>query len=100
MYCFYIWRGTPGLGITYGNCSIRGEPRTDPHIVFLWKRGPRPSRCEFRAQNSQREGRGPLFQRDIGISVGFFTETTGSLRDPDTLRTPSYVGVSILESYV
>ena len=30
-----------------------------------------------------REGRGPLFQWDVGISVGFFTKTTGSLRNPD-----------------
>ena len=69
-----------------------------------WKRGIRPSRgrfrpsrCEFRAQNLQREGRslpregrGPLFQWDVGINVGFFTETTGSLRNPKTRRTPSY----------
>ena len=48
-------------------------------------------------QNSQREGRslprqgrGPLFQWDVGISVGFFTETTGSLRNPETRRNPSY----------
>ena len=26
------WRGTPGLGITLGTCSLRGEPNTDPHI--------------------------------------------------------------------
>ena len=50
------------------------------------------------AQNSQREGRtlpregrGPLFQWDVGISVGFTTETTGSLRNYKTRRTPSYV---------
>ena len=51
----------------------------------------------FCAQNLQRqgrslprEGRGSLFQWDLGISVGFFTETTGSLRNPKTRRTPSY----------
>ena len=27
-----IWRGTPGLGITYGTYSLRWEPHTDPHI--------------------------------------------------------------------
>ena len=50
------------------------------------------------AQNSQREGqslpgqgRGHLFRWDVGISVGFFTETTGSLGNPETRRTPSYI---------
>ena len=50
------------------------------------------------AQNSQREGRSlprqgrdNLFQRDVGISVGFFVETTGSLRNPETRHTPIYV---------
>ena len=38
-----------------------------------------------------REGRGPLFQRDVGISLGFFTETPGFLRNPKTRRTPSYL---------
>ena len=32
-----------------------------------------------------------LFQWDVGISVGFFKETTGSLRHPETRRTPSYL---------
>ena len=52
----------------------------------------------FCARNSQREGRSlprqgrdHLFQWDVGISVGFFTETTGSLRNPETRRTPSYI---------
>ena len=52
----------------------------------------------FWARNSQREGRslpregrGPLFQWDVGISVGFSTGTTGSLRNPETRRTPSNV---------
>ena len=51
----------------------------------------------FWARNSQREGRslpregrGPLFQKAIGISVGFSTETTGSLRNPEKRRTQSY----------
>ena len=47
------------------------------------------------AQNSQREGRGPLFQWAVGISVWFSTETTGSLRNPETRRTPSYTLVCI-----
>ena len=45
------------------------------------------------AQNSQREGRSlprqgrdHLFQWNVGISVGFFTETTGNLRNPETRR--------------
>ena len=48
------------------------------------------------AQNSQREGRSlprqgrdHLFQWDVGISVGFLTETTGSLRNAEIRRTPS-----------
>ena len=51
----------------------------------------------FCARNSQREGRSlpregrdHLFQWDVGISVGFSTETTGSLRNPETRRTLSY----------
>ena len=50
------------------------------------------------AQNSQRDGRSlprqgrdHLIQWDVWISVGFFTETTGYLRNPETRRTPSYV---------
>ena len=52
----------------------------------------------FCARNSQREsrslprqGRDHLFQWDGGISAGFFTETTSSLRNPETRRTPSYI---------
>ena len=52
----------------------------------------------FCARNSQREGRSlprqgrnHLSQWDVGISVGFFTETAGSLRNPETRRTPSYM---------
>ena len=48
----------------------------------------------FCARNSQRslprQGRDHLFQWDVWISVGFFTETTGSLRNPETLRNPSH----------
>ena len=33
----------------------------------------------------------------MGISVWFSTETTGSLRNPETRRTPSYVNVENLE---
>ena len=62
----------------------------------------RPSRCDSvhrtLAQNSQREGRSlprqgryHLFRLDVGISVGFYTETTGSLRNPKTRRTPPYL---------
>ena len=54
----------------------------------------------FCAQNSQREGRSlpregrdHLFLWDVGISVGFSTGTTGSLRNPETRRTPSYVTI-------
>ena len=50
------------------------------------------------AQNSQREGRGPLFQWDAGISVGLSTENTGSIRNPETRRTPSY-GLAYLQTY-
>ena len=28
----FIWRGTPGLRIMYGTCSLYGEPHTDPRI--------------------------------------------------------------------
>ena len=50
------------------------------------------------AQNSQREGRNlprqgrdHLVQLGMGISLGFFTETTGSLPNPGVRRSPSYV---------
>ena len=51
------------------------------------------------ARNSQREGGRSLprqgldhhSQWDVGINVGFFTETTGSLRNPETRHNPSYV---------
>ena len=63
------------------------------NILYLLK----PSRCEFRAQNSQREGRSLSRQgRDhfsqwgMGISVGFFTETTTFIRNPGVQRSPSY----------
>ena len=37
-----------------------------------------------------REGRDPLFSGMWGSVWGFSTETTGSLRNPETWRTPSY----------
>ena len=59
----------------------------------------------FCAHNSQREGRSlpwegrdHLFLWDVGISVGFSTETTGSLRNPETRRTPSCIVCSITAS--
>ena len=52
----------------------------------------------FCPRNSQREGqslprhdRDHLSQWDVEISVGFFTETTGSLLNPETRRYPSYI---------
>ena len=52
----------------------------------------------FCAWHSQREGRSlpgqvrdHIFQWDVGISVGFSTGTTGSLRNPESRRTPSIV---------
>ena len=51
----------------------------------------------FCTLNSQREGRSlprqgrdHLFQWNVGISVGFSTETTGSLRNPETRRGAAY----------
>ena len=51
----------------------------------------------FCAKNSQREGRslpregrGHFSQWDVGISVVFSTETTGSLRNPETRRGAAY----------
>ena len=62
------------------------------------------SRCEFyagvlctelatRAQGRSlpRQVWDHLFQWDVRISVEFFTETTGSLRNLETRRTPSYI---------
>ena len=52
----------------------------------------------FCARNSQQEGRSlprkgrdHLFQWGVGISVGFSKETSGSLRNTETRRTPSYL---------
>ena len=63
---------------------------SDPLVVKSVHRTP--------AQNSQREGRSlpqqgwdHLFQCDVGISVGFFTVTTGSLPNPETRHIPSCV---------
>ena len=57
----------------------------------------------FCARNSQKEGRSLLrqsrdhiFQWDVGVSMGLFTESTGSLRNPETRRIPSYVVTDIL----
>ena len=47
----------------------------------------------FCAQNSQREGRSLVFQWDVWIGVGSSAETARSLRNPETQRTPSDVGV-------
>ena len=57
------------------------------------------TRTELATRKSkfQREGRGPLFQWNVGISVGFSTETTGPLRNPETRRTPSYTRTRKLE---
>ena len=44
----------------------------------LWTRG---------SESLPRQGRDHLFQWDVG--VGFFTEITGSLRNPEARRTPS-----------
>ena len=62
----------------------------------------------FCARNSQREGRSlPRHGRDhlflwdvVGISVGFSTGTTGSLRNPETRRrTPSFHCKEFLTDY-
>ena len=47
-----------------------------------------------------RQGRDHLFQWAVGTSVGFFTETTGSLRNPETRRTPSYACLVIIEVFI
>ena len=46
---------------------------------------------QLEGRSLPRQGRDHLFQLDVGISVGFFTETTGSLRNPETRPNPSYV---------
>ena len=91
----HIWRGMPGLGITYGTCSLREDPLIDPNIP-LEKMIPTLS-WQTPTRNSQREGLSlprqgwdHLSQWDVGISFGFFTETTGSLHNPETRCTPSY----------
>ena len=44
------------------------------------------------AQNSQREGRSPVFQWDVWIGVGSSAETARFLRNPENRRTrPSYM---------
>ena len=90
--------------------GLRREPVVSVNNPTLiptshWKRWFRPCRGRlvassvrvFCALNSQREGkslpqhgRGHLFQWDVGISVWFSTETTGSLRYPETWHTLSY----------
>ena len=58
---------------TYGTCSLRGGPHTDPHIPLI-NRTPTLSLFVSSvrvicAQNSQREGRSPAFQWDIYIDM-------------------------------
>ena len=87
----------------YVGSSLREKPHTDPNIplgkmiLSLSWQTPTLSFRVFCARNSQQEGRSlprqggdHLTQWDVGISVGFFTDTTGSLRNPETRRTPSY----------
>ena len=54
---------------------------------------------ELATRGSSTTGRGPLFQWDVGISVWFSTETTDSIRNPETRRTPSYMYVTHLLMY-
>ena len=89
-------------GLLQGTFSHIEEPHADPHIS-LKKRTPtlswktptlslRVSCTELATKGSESAttGSGPLFQWDVGISVGFSTETTGFLPNPWTRRTPSY----------
>ena len=76
------------LGITYGTCSLRGEPHTDPHFP-LKKKDPDPLviktptlslrvlcgcsvHAEFatrRSESSARGSRGPLCSGPVGFST-------------------------------
>ena len=51
-------------------------------------------------QSLPRQCQDHLFQGDVGISVGFFTETTGSLCNPETRRrAPSYTYSAVYGKY-
>ena len=47
--------------------------------------------CGCSVSESITTGSGSSFSVDVGICVGFFTETTGSIRNPKTRRNPSYI---------
>ena len=53
----------------------------------------------FCAKDSQREGRSPVFQWDVLIVVGSSTETAGSLRNPETRRTPTYLALQTQNTF-
>ena len=47
----------------------------------------------------QREGRSQVFQWDVWFGVGSSTETAGSLRNPETRRTPSNAWCTVIKHY-
>ena len=95
----YIWRGTPRRVL-----GLRREPVVSmENPTSHWKRGPRPSRgrlppsrCEFRAQNSQRECRGPLFQWE-GCNMRISVASPRRLQVPYVIPRP---GICILLNYL
>ena len=68
---------------------------SDPLVAISVHRTPAQN-PQREARSLPRQGRGHLSQWDDRISVGFFTETTGPLHNPETRRTPSYTWCTIL----
>ena len=85
--CFavHIWRVTPGLGITWGTCSLREEPRTDPNIpqekmipTLSWQSPTLSLRelCGCSVHGTRNEGVGICHNR---VGVIFFSGGWGSV---------------------
>ena len=72
-YVFFLVFLHPSISSFYCTVYIDGVPRVSGS-----------------GSESATTGSGLSFQWGMGISAGFFTETTGSLRNPETRRTPSY----------
>ena len=62
----------------------------DPLVASSVHRTPAQT-LQREGRNLPRLGRDHLFQWEGGISLGFSTETTGSQRNPETRRSPSYI---------
>ena len=82
-----IWRGTPTEKDDPDPVVADSDPLVASSVRVFCARN-----SQWEGRSLPRQGRDYLSQLDVGICVGFSTETTGSKRNPKTWRTPpSYV---------